>query len=183
MRLFLGVEIPESAKKTIRDAMLQIRDDYPEFFWIPEENYHLTVFFFGERSEERLNDVTEGIEQTLFDVDTSVLNIFGIKIFVKKDIAINVAFDRNKTLELVHNRIIIEVGEQVPQKNDKYTPYTTIAKYKLPSKQQYFHLKKKLEKIKIDTGFPLDTIHLYQRIEKKPFPEYRILHTFQLQQA
>lgn len=183
MRLFLGVEIPESAKKTIRDSMVQIRDDYPEFSWIPEANYHLTVFFFGERSEERLNDVIAGIEQTLFDVNTSVLNIFGIKIFVKKGITINVVFDRNKTLELIHNRIITEVGKQVPQKHDRYTPHTKIAEYKLPSKQQYFHLKKKLEKIKIDADFPLNTIHLYQSIEKKPSPEYRILHTFQLQQA
>jgi len=181
MRLFLGVSIPNESTKQMRTSIEVIKNEYPEFDWVPEENYHLSIFFFGERSEDKIPDMIEGIEQTIFDLNATQLSLSRLGLFVKKGITMYVAYERNKILEIVHNRIISVLGSQTPQMHDIYIPHTTVAKYKLPSKQQYFHLKKKIQKISIDIEFPLDTLHLYESVTKKPFPEYRIIHTFHLQ--
>jgi len=123
----------------------------------------------------------EGIERTTFDLDKTHLATTGLGLFVKKGITMHITYGRSKTLETIHNRIISVIGPQIPQKHDIYIPHTTVAKYKLPSKQQYFHLKKKIQKIPIDIEFPLDSLQLYESEIKKPFPEYRIIHTFHLQ--
>lgn len=180
MRLFLGVDIKDDTKKNIRSSILELKNDYPEFYWIPEINYHITVFFFGERSEDKTQDIIEGIEQILFDVNQSYISIFRLGMFVQKEINIHITFNRNRVLELIHNRIISVIGSQIPQKHNIYIPHITLAKYKLPSKQQYLHLKKKVDLIDINIEFCLDSVHLYQSIIKKPFPEYRIIHTFHL---
>lgn len=181
MRLFLGVSIPNESIKKIKTSIDAIKNEYPEFDWVPEQNYHLTIFFFGERSEDKIPDVIEGIEQTIFDLNPSQLSTSGLGLFVKKGINMHMSYERSKELEAIHNRIISVIGSQIPQKHDLFTPHTTIAKYKLPSKQQYFHLKKKIKKIAVDIKIPFETLHLYESVTKKPFPEYRIIHTFHLQ--
>lgn len=45
MRLFLGVSIPNESIKQIKTAIGAIKNEYPEFDWVPEHNYHLTIFF------------------------------------------------------------------------------------------------------------------------------------------
>lgn len=181
MRLFLGVAIPDDVIKQIRTATQTLKEKHPEYRWIPEKNYHISVFFFGERTEEKVPDMIEGLEQTLFDIDQSVLSTRAIEMFVKKDINLHIKYGRSRELEIIHDRIISVVGPQTPQKHTTYIPHTTLAKFKLPSKQQYFHLKKILKNIDIDAEFGLNQLHLYQSVIEKPFPEYRILHTFQLQ--
>jgi len=181
MRLFLGVEIPEDAVRKIREAVQRLKQDYPEFLWVPEENYHITVFFFGERSENKLPDMIGGVEQVLYDIAPVELSTFGLGIFVRKDINIHIKLNRSRDLEIIHDRIISVIGSQIPQKHNKYIPHVTISKYKLPSKQQYFLLKKKIEKTSIDIEFRLEKLNIYQSIVQNSSHHYHILHTFHLQ--
>ena len=128
MRLFLGVSIPNESTKQMRTSIEAIKNEYPEFDWIPEENYHLTIFFFGERSEDKIPDMIEGIEQTIFDLDQTQLSMSRLGLFVKKGITMHVAYERNKTIEIIHDRIISILGSQTPQMHDIYIPHTTVAK-------------------------------------------------------
>lgn len=183
MKLFLGVSIPNKVVQEVAQKLEPVMMSYPEFSWMPTVNYHITVFFFGERSEKKVPDLIEGLEQIMFDVEPDTISLFGLKMFVRKGINIHISYENCRALKIIHDRIEDALGPGLISGQRRFIPHTTVAKYKLPSKQQYLHLKKKLEKISFDDAFVGDEIHLFESIEKKPFPEYRIIHTFHLQKS
>jgi 2'-5' RNA ligase len=63
----------------------------------------------------------------------------------------------------------------------KYLPHVTIARWKIPSKQQYFLIKKKLQAMRIDLSFTVDHLFLYQSVSHKHHPVYKKLRQFDLQ--
>jgi len=181
MKLFLAISIPEKLHNEIESSIKIIKSDYPQFDWIPPKNYHISVFFIGERSESKLPDIIEGIERTIYDIPSTQFIALRMAMFVQKGIFLHLELERNKLIEKIHNRLIKVIGEQVPQRNPRYTPHLSIAKYKIPAKQQYFLLRKKLKKIQMDLTFDVDSVDLYESIEAKPHNEYKKVHTFLLQ--
>ena len=181
MKLFLAVSIPEKLHYEIQSSIKIIRSDYPQFDWTPPENYHISIFFIGERSESKLPDIIEGIERIIYDTPSTQFSVLRMAMFVQKGIFLHLELERNKLIERIHNRLIEVVGEQVPQRHPRYIPHLSIAKYKTPAKQQYFLLRKKLKKVQIDLTFDVDSVDLYESIEAKPHNEYKKVHTFLLQ--
>lgn len=178
MRTFLGIEIPPHISQQIITQTAQLRKDYPEFNWIPSENFHITLHFIGDIPEDKLNLVAEHIERTIFDIRPTELYAFGAGLFIQKTITAYISFHKNNTLKELNKRFI----ELFEDKKKEFMPHITIAKWKIPSKQQYFHLKKKLQNLPIEIEFPIKEIHLYESISKPKNPEYRIVKTFKLEE-
>jgi 2'-5' RNA ligase len=55
LRLFVAIEVPEDARRSVREAFAPWREAFPEARWVPEENWHVTVKFLG-RTWPRLRD-------------------------------------------------------------------------------------------------------------------------------
>lgn len=47
LRLFVAVEIPEEAKRSVLEAFAPWREAFPRARWVPPENWHVTVRFLG----------------------------------------------------------------------------------------------------------------------------------------
>lgn len=62
----------------------------------------------------------------------------------------------------------------------KYLPHLTLARCRIPSKQQYLLLKKRLKKINIKVDFPVKKITLFQSILSGKKPVYKKIDTFNL---
>jgi 2'-5' RNA ligase len=45
--LFVAVEIPESVRAAVAEAVAPWRDSFPQARWVPAENLHVTVKFLG----------------------------------------------------------------------------------------------------------------------------------------
>ncbi len=65
MRLFLAIELSDKIKKEIDNQLLEIKKAYPQFQWVPSDNYHITVYFFGEISDPK--KIINKLEQVLYD--------------------------------------------------------------------------------------------------------------------
>lgn len=181
MRLFLAVAIPEETISELHNMYEELKRDYPEFNWVPEKNYHVTISFLGERSEDKMPYIIEAIERSTFDIQPTRLFALETGMFVHHGIILRLAFSRNKDLEKIRERTVeLFSMERENDMKKKYLPHITLARYKLPSKQQYFHLRKKLQKINSTIEFPVHQIHLYKSITKPTNPEYEIVHTFEL---
>ena len=50
--------------------------------------------------------------------------------------------------------------------SEKYVPRLLLAKYKIPSKQQYFVIKKRLSNLEVDISFKVNKLSLFEG-EKK----------------
>ena len=48
----------------------------------------------------------------------------------------------------------------------------TLGRWKIPSKQQYFHLKNKLDELELDIEFPVTHLTLYQSVQTSDTPTY-----------
>jgi 2'-5' RNA ligase len=177
LRLFLAIEIPEEIKHQFEKQVLPLRRDYPEFAWILPHNYHVNIINLGDVPETRLEKLSEKIETALYDAPSFHMFSLGTDLFIDQKIELYVDFQRAKKLE----ELELKLAQQfVPNINYKYTPHLTIANYKLPSKQQYYLLKKKLHNMEISTEFEVKSISLFESILTKKVPIYNKIAEFPL---
>lgn len=181
MRLFLAIDIPDEIKNKIDKKIIFLKERYPDFTWVPKENYHITLFFFGET--EKIDLIKRKIEDLVYDQESFYLHTFGADLFINKKIIIYLNFYREKRIEKLAEKIhktFYFFDLQKPKNKKIFVPHLTLARARIPSKQQYLHLKKSLHKIKIESSFFIEGINLYQSIigGKKPF--YKKIATFPL---
>ena len=90
MRLFLGIEIPESIKTILWDQLDLLRKEHPEYQWIPKENYHITLDFLGEQYS--MQEIIAKVDSVLFDMSDFYLYGRTLNVFLDKNIKIFVEF-------------------------------------------------------------------------------------------
>ena len=177
MRLFLAIELPTKAKKNIDNYLKKLRQNYPDFNWVIPENYHVTLYFFGDT--EKKEEIIERIKRNIFDQESFHLYTGYLDLFMKKKIIIFLNFLREKRLEKLVKKINEEFYFDFAQQK-KYLPHLTLARCRIPSKQQYLLLKKRLKKINIKVDFPVKKITLFQSILSGKKPVYKKIDTFNL---
>lgn len=176
MRLFLAVELSNKTKKEIDDQLSEIKKRYPQFQWIPMDNYHITVDFFGEVSDPK--KLIDRLDQVLYDKESFYLYSISVDLFIHNKITIVLHFRREKKIEIIHERV-----EEIFQKFEsslKFIPHLTLARYKIPSKQQYFVIKKRLSRMDVDVSFKVNKLILFESILGRTQPIYKKIHIFNL---
>jgi len=156
-----------------------LRDDYPEFNWVPPENFHISLYHMDEIKDDKVPLVVEHVQNALYDIEQTHAFSLGADLTIDKTIVLYISFRRNKTLEVIYSRIK-ELFEDKSTKS--FLPHMTIARYKIPSKQQYFHLKKKLYEMDVELDFPINQIQLYQSISRPKNPIYNKVKSISLQE-
>jgi len=169
MRLFLAIDIPNKIKVEIEEQTAPLKKEYPQFTWIPKENYHITVHFYGEVKDEK--KLIERLKTQLFDKEKFYLYGGELDLFMNEKIIIFLKFYKEKKL--------LAIEKELADKKD-FIPHLTFSKCKIPSKQQYFVLKKRLEKIEVDISFPVKELTLFETIPNGQFPHYKKLASLPL---
>ena len=82
MRLFLGIEIPEKAKKLLEKQLTEYKIAYRDVNWIPEQNLHITIHFFGEVDD--VDMIKEKLESVLYDTHSFYLFSLGADLSINK---------------------------------------------------------------------------------------------------
>lgn len=179
MRIFLAIDIPDTVKKKLDDQLSELKKDQPFLNWIPSKNYHITLQFYGE--VDNVEKIKKRIENSVYDIPSFYMYSKGASLFIHHKIVLYIDFQRQKTLEELVSRIKPDADTPYHYSQQyKYVPHLTIARYKIPSKQQYFHLKKKLEQLDIDVEFPVNKVTLYQSILQTQAPLYKKIDEFSL---
>lgn len=178
MRLFLAIELPPKVRIELEKQIRDIKREYANYNWVPQENFHITLLFFGEiESKEEIEKLKKKIEAAIYDVNSFFMYSYGADVFINDKILLYVYFRREKIIEelvtKINNDLQIEDGK-------KYIPHLSIARTRVPSKQQYLHLNKKLQNLNIDIDFPVRKIHLFQSILEGQKPIYKKISSFSL---
>ena len=113
----------------------------------------------------------------IYDVEPFVMYSYGADLFINNKILLYIYFRREKKVEEIVGKI--KNNLQIEDKA-KYIPHLSIARTRVPSKQQYLHLKKKLAKLPVDISFPVKKIHLFQSILSNQQPVYKKIASFSL---
>ena len=176
MRLFLAIELSDKIKKEIDDQLLEIKKAYPQFQWVPNDNYHITVYFFGEIYNHK--KMINQLEQVLYDKELFYFYSTSVDLFIHHKITIHLNFRREKKIEKINDSI--KKTFKISENSARFIPHLTLARYKIPSKQQYFVLKKRLAKMLIDISFKINKLTLFESILNGNGSIYKKIHTFKL---
>jgi len=176
MRLFLAIDLPKKTKKDLELQTREIKKDYPQFSWVSPDNYHITAHFFGEVKDKKR--IKERIKNILYDQGDFYLYSLKAGLFINTKITIYLEFRREKKIEKLAAKISSSFGETFVRR--KFLPHLTLARTRIPSKQQYFVIKKRLEKLKIDLQFHVKEVYLFQSILGGKKPVYKKLARFPL---
>lgn len=164
MRLFLAIDLPKKEKASLEEQITPFKKEYPQFDWVSEKNYHITIHFFGEI--DNVEKLQRHLEECLFDKESFYLYSFGADLFINHQIVPYVSFRREKKLEIIAKCV---------KREGRYVPHLTLARSRIPSKQQYFVLKKRMSKLEIDISFQVKQLVLFQSILGGKYPVYKIV--------
>lgn len=177
MRLFLAIDLPLSQKKSIYEQPKDLKLEYPQFRWVSWENYHITVHFYGET--DRIETIKKKLKDNLYDQESFYLYSTDCDLFMHKKITIYLNFRREKNLELLAQKIYT-LPNNTLNTDRRFVPHLTLARCKIPSKQQYFVIKKRLERTKIDVSFKVSKLTLFESILGGKKPVYKKVSNFSL---
>lgn len=177
MRIFLGIKLPEKTKNIIRETIKPLQKEYPTALWVPSANYHVTLCFIGEVIDHKR--LIPKIETVLFDLAPFHLELNTGRIFQRDTLTLIIECYRQKELERKAEELNISLLRRKPE--HQYLPHITFARARNPSKQQYTHLKKKVELLEFDHSFKVEEITLYKSEQQRGgIPRYEELETFKL---
>jgi 2'-5' RNA ligase len=158
MKIELKIELSEETKKQIVDQLADFRKLYPQFQWEKTENYNILVHSFGEFSNKKT--AIEKLETALFDKNLFYLYSFEVALTIGNNIVLFMDFKREKEIERI-SESIKEISSSM-ESSEKFIPKLILAKYKIPSKQQYFVIKKRLSNIDVDISFKVNKLSLFE---------------------
>ncbi|QQG44629.1 MAG: RNA 2',3'-cyclic phosphodiesterase [Candidatus Roizmanbacteria bacterium] len=176
MRLFLAIDLPAEIKQNLELQLQPLKKEYPYLTWVEPENFHISLLFLGEVEDK--DEIVRRIEENVFDVRPVYLFSLSSSIFIQNKITLYVKFKRDKSLEKLVEKLRQEFN--MPE-SVKFVPHLTVARYKVPSKQQYLLLKKKMENFSPDLEFGADTFTLFESIPSGKRLIYKNLHEFKLE--
>lgn len=169
-RTFLAIDLPEKVKKSLANQLELLKKLYPQFSWVYPEDYHITIYFHGEvvsidKTINRLKDI-------IFNVDKLYFYSTNLSLFINSKIIIYLNFKREKNLENLVEKIENSFKMEKPGNNKEFVAHLTLARAKIPSKQQYLVLKKRLSKTFIDLEFAAHEITLFESFLGGRKPHY-----------
>lgn len=159
MQLILAVNPQDSVKNQIAAQLEGLKKDYPYFRWIDPSDYHMELQVFNNKSD--VAKLKSQIEEAVYDIDKTRLYASGADLFMKTNLIFYVTFHRNKMIE----KMVAQVRERFHMDaNTKFLAQIVFARYKIPSKQQYLLIKKKLQALTIDVEFDVTQITLFNSV-------------------
>lgn len=181
MKLFLVIRPQENVLSEIRNDFSKFKLRYPIFEWEEDKNLLIPVAILGNFSDSKLELIKEAVEQSVYDLDRTAVFFERFK-FLQKDgqLILLGVFHKNKALQTVRDRMAEHCSAEKENNIDEtYVPMLTLAHSKLPSKQQYLHLKKKIERINSSYEILVDRIELVSLINETASQSYEVIHSFE----
>src|SRR3989338_693427 len=170
MRLFLAIDLPKEVKQSIATQLAPLKSEYPDFRWVDESRYHITLHFFGERDDPE--KVIERVSTAVYAIDPFRMYSGQASLFMKNTIILHITFQRNRMIERLASQVQDAFNEN---KAIRYIPHLTIARYRIPSKQQYLLIKKKVGRLNLDVEFDVTQITLFNSVIKSEKPLYETI--------
>ncbi len=175
MRLFLAIDLPGETKKAIAGQLKSFQQQYPNFRWVESSNYHLTLHFFGDISKQ--DKIIQFMNDLVYDIPSFYLYSAELGLFIKDSITLYIGFQRNKLLEQLVKKI---KEKSALGTSRKFVSHLTFGRSRIPSKQQYLLLKKKLKNFPLEIEFKVKSITLFESVLGTPKPVYKKIAEFPL---
>lgn len=182
-RLFTAIPMPlsDNVKSNIRLMQQSLKDE--RIRWIPPENMHLTLRFFGDTPGKRVPDIVQALRQAVTNQPsfTMVLNRTGVFGSKHNPRVIWLGFEENPEINQLKSSImksLEEIGMFEDRQN--FVPHLTIARIKRLSDKVYFQKVIDTYKDRFYQEIFCDKLVLYESILEPAGARYKVIEDFSL---
>lgn len=151
MRAFLAIEIEPYIKNRIEESQeIILESDSSKIKYVERENIHLTLKFFGEIDDEKLDEISDIIGQSIKNYEAYTLKVVNIgafpNIYNPRVIWTGIK-DKNKTTIKLIEELDKKFSKIGFKKEKSYVPHITLGRVKsISDKQKLSQTLKSLNK-------------------------------------
>lgn len=176
-QLSLAIKLPNNVEKLISEQLQILKDDYKAFQWFDKEEYCIELFNFGKVDDSKIDPLSEMIERGIFDQTTFTLYSEHLHIMMKNSMTFYVGFQTSKPIE--H---LVKSLKASFKMDDKliFFPHLPVARYKIPSKQQYLLMKKRCASYRLEFEIDITQITLLNSVIENNKLRYETVKEFAL---
>jgi len=81
LRSFLAIELPESILRRIGEVQRDLKSSRADVRWVGPQNIHLTLKFFGNIEESKINSIAQSIEEPARNISPIWISVRGMGAF------------------------------------------------------------------------------------------------------
>lgn len=175
MNYYLIVNLSDKEKDELAEKIAPIQKKFSMYDWLAKDFYHIHLYTFPKVKE--IDPLEAFLDNATFDLSAQELKLLSGGVFIHHALTFYVDFYREKKLRKLVKKIDQAMDHE---RAGHYIPYITVGKSKIPSKQQYFHVKKHLEAFAPDFSVNVNQIQLIQKHEQSDTVVWEMQKTFEL---
>lgn len=168
MRLFIGIDLPENIKNQIYDYLKPIH--LSEKGWEKAHDYHQTLLFIGESTEEELKLIKERMETIRFrsfELRPSIFRFFNRRVMF-------LAFEPSDDLQALKLQINSVFPEYLRTGEKPFLPHVTVKRWQ---RYEYNQLDSELRKREfIPQSFTVNGLDLFLSEKDSENNKYHVIH-------
>ncbi len=188
-RLFLAVGLSSSARKGLAERLLAASERQEKVRWVPLENVHITLRFFGEVSADQKAAITHTMERVVSKVQPFSVSISGVRIVRRRrrpQMVWATVEDCDNQLRRLHGRMERLLEQSCFAREGRpFSPHLTLARVRdgiAPWEQKALE-----EWAEAQRGFkaiplPVEEVVLMKSELRPHGAEYTVCERFELQQ-
>lgn len=151
------INLPEEVRKQIETETSALFKLHPEYLWYDIADYRIILYSWPDVENDLIGKLSEKLHDLLFEQKSFTL--YGLKYTVKIGNHIDILLHFQE--ENIYRALIGSISSYFsPSMEPQAVPFLPIARYKIPSKQQYSHLKNQLAKLETKVEFSVEGISL-----------------------
>lgn len=168
MRLFLGLELPLDVKEEIALHLRPLQKSIKG--WENPHDYHQTLLFIGESSEEELASIKERMDQINFN--TFKLTTYNFDFFSRR--IMYLSFYPSPELNKLKDEVDSLYSEWVKPGSKPYIPHVTVKRWQ---RYEYDELEKGLEaKALPEITFEIKSLSLFKSEKDQGNNKYHVIY-------
>ncbi len=178
MRLFIAIDLPLEIKDYLYELQKTIKYENIKVRFVSKKNLHLTLKFFGELSEDKVEQLKNKLKEIECKKFRILLTNFGVFPSFDYMKVIWVGIEKNVGLNELQNVIDSETLD-LSKSDMEHTSHLTLGRViKIKNKEE---VSKKLKTIKIKPmEFTVNEFQLIKSVLKKEGPQYITLEKYKL---
>lgn len=175
MRLFVGIDLPESCKSHIYEYLKPFQQS-PKG-WEASHDYHQTLLFVGEASQADCDEIKYRMDEIFFP--PFELTTDGFKFFNRR--IMYLGFRPSPELMQLKNLINMKLPEWVKPETKEYIPHVTVKRWQ---RYEYDYLHQNISQYPfINVSFPVNKISLFHSQKDELNRKYHVIYQSNLSKS
>lgn len=182
-RLFAAIKIQpdENFLKVYYQLVNKLKED--SIKWVEPENIHLTLKFFGETDEGKIDDICQVLDEVCREYQPFTFRLQGVRIFGSSynPKVIWFGIENNELLKKIGNHLVNDLSK-AGFLNDRqnFVPHLTVGRIKELRHKNWFQTTINHYSEKFIQEINVDEICLFESILKPGGPTYLVIEKFKL---